>query len=156
MSNTFTLSNKSKSKLKDVHPDMVKIVEKALEYSEVDFGITEGLRTKQRQEELVNTGKSKTMNSRHLTGKAVDVVAYKGSEISWDVSLYCKIADAFRKACNELQIPVVWGACWDRGVLEFSKSSSEELKDYTKRRTELGKSAFIDAVHFELDKRVYP
>ncbi|WP_411692198.1 M15 family metallopeptidase, partial [Escherichia coli] len=61
---------------------------------------------------LVTTGKSQTMNSRHLTGHAVDVVAYVGNQVSWEWPLYEKIAAAFRQASQELNIPVEWGGDW--------------------------------------------
>lgn len=153
---TYKLSKNSLDKLQGVHPDLVKVIQRAIEITEVDFGITEGVRSRERQEELYKSGKSTTMNSRHLTGKAVDVVAYKGTEISWDLELYCKISDAFSKACKELGIPMTWGACWDKGLLEFSKSSNEESQEYIARRKKLGKKPFIDGPHFELDKALYP
>ncbi len=80
MSNTFKFSSRSEKNLQGVNPDLVKVTRRALEISEVDFGITEGLRSRYRQKQLVATGKSQTMNSRHLTGHAVDVVAYIGSQ----------------------------------------------------------------------------
>lgn len=153
---SYKLSKKSLDKLQGVHPDLVKVIQRAIQITEVDFGITEGVRTRERQEQLFKEKKTKTMNSRHLTGKAVDVVAYKGAEVSWDLEMYYKIADAFKKACEELGIPMTWGACWDKGLLEFSKSSEEEMKDYVERREKLGRKPFIDGPHFELDKRIYP
>ncbi|MDO2630100.1 M15 family metallopeptidase, partial [Escherichia coli] len=77
-----------------------------------DFGITEGLRSKYRQKQLVAEGKSQTMNSRHLTGDAVDVVAYIGSQVSWEWPLYEKIAQAFKQAAAELGIAIEWGGDW--------------------------------------------
>lgn len=112
MSNTFKFSSRSEKNLQGVNPDLVKVTRRALEISEVDFGITEGLRGRYRQKQLVTTGKSQTMNSRHLTGHAVDVVAYVGSQVSWEWPLYEKIAAAFRQASRELNIPVEWGGDW--------------------------------------------
>lgn len=112
MSNTFKFSSRSEKNLQGVNPDLVKVTRRALEISEVDFGITEGLRSRYRQKQLVATGKSQTMNSRHLTGHAVDVVAYIGSQVSWEWPLYEKIAAAFRQASRELNIPVEWGGDW--------------------------------------------
>lgn len=127
---TFKLSKKSLDRLQGVHPDLIKVVKKAIELTEVDFGITEGVRTSLRQEELYKSGKSKTMNSRHLTGKAVDVVAYTDSkEITWDLDFYKKISEAFKTASAQLNIPIVWGGDWN---------------------------TFIDGPHFELDRRKYP
>lgn len=90
MSNTFKFSSRSEKNLQGVNPDLVKVTRRALEISEVDFGITEGLRSRYRQKQLVATGKSHTINSRHLTGHAVDVVAYVGSQVSWEWPLYEK------------------------------------------------------------------
>ena len=89
--------------MQGVNPDLVKVTRRALEIS-VDFGITEGCAAVTAKQ-LVATGKSQTMNSRHLTGHAVDVVAYIGSQVSWEWPLYEKIAAAFRQASRELNIP---------------------------------------------------
>ena len=109
---TFRLSERSLRKLEGVHPDLVKVVKRAIEITEIDFAVTEGLRTKQRQEELVKAGASKTMKSRHLTGHAVDLAAVVGSEIRWDWPLYQKIANAVKKAAYELDVPIEWGGDW--------------------------------------------
>ncbi len=107
MSNTFKFSSRSEKNLQGVNPDLVKVTRRALEISEVDFGITEGLRSRYRQKQLVATGKSHTINSRHLTGHAVDVVAYVGSQVSWEWPLYEKIAAAFRQAA--FLLIAAWG-----------------------------------------------
>ena len=108
----FRLSERSIRKLEGVHPDLVKVVKRAIDITEVDFAVTEGLRTKKRQEELVKLGASKTMKSRHLTGHAVDLAAVIGSEIRWDWPLYYKIAEAIKKSANELKVPIEWGGDW--------------------------------------------
>lgn len=107
----FKLSNRSLANLKDVHPDLVRVVKKALDISEVDFVVIEGLRTKERQLELVTAGASQTMNSRHLTGHAVDLAAYVNG-IRWDWPLYPKIAYAMKQAAKDLKIPIEWGGDW--------------------------------------------
>lgn len=109
---SFKFSQRSESNLQGVNPDLVKLVRRALEVSAVDFGITEGLRSAERQKEMVAGGHSQTLNSRHLTGHAVDVVAYVGSQISWEWSLYEQIAAAFKQASADLSIPVEWGGNW--------------------------------------------
>lgn len=109
-SNKF--SQRSENNLKGVNPDLVKVVRRALQLSPVDFGITEGLRTRERQTQLVAEGKSQTMNSRHLTGHAVDVFAYPTPAGSWDMKYYQQIAQAFKAASDELAIPVEWGGNW--------------------------------------------
>ncbi|MCZ9287032.1 M15 family metallopeptidase [Escherichia albertii] len=112
MMSNFKFSQRSENNLKGVNPDLVKIVRRALQLSPVDFGITEGLRTVERQRQLVATGKSQTMNSRHISGHAVDVFAYPTSAGSWEWKYYEQIATAFKQAAKELNIPVEWGGDW--------------------------------------------
>jgi len=126
---SFKLSKRSLSKLEGVHPDLVKVVKRAISLTEVDFSVTEGLRSVTRQKELVALGASQTMRSRHLTGHAVDVVALVDGKVNWDFKYYETIADAMLKAGAELNVPIVWG-----GLFKTLK----------------------DGVHFELHKGKYP
>lgn len=125
----FTFSTASEAKLKGVHPDLVRVMRRAISLSAIDFRITEGRRTVARQQELVAAGASTTMNSRHLTGHAVDVVALVAGKVRWDWPLYGQIAQAVKQAAAQENVTVVWGGDW---------------------RT------FKDGPHFELDKRRYP
>lgn len=111
MSN-FKFSQRSEKNLAGVNPDLVKVVRRALEISPVDFGITEGLRSTDRQRQLVAEGKSQTMNSRHITGHAVDVFAYPTPAGSWEWKYYAQIASAFKQAAKDLNIPIEWGGDW--------------------------------------------
>lgn len=110
----FKLGMKSKWKLRGVHPDLVKVVERAIQLSKVDFTVLEGLRDPMRQKDLMLSGASKTLKSRHLTGHAVDLGALVGGKIAWDWPLYYKIADAMKQASKELKIPIEWGGDWER------------------------------------------
>lgn len=105
----MTLDLKSQRLLQGVHPDLVSVVERASELTQ--FRITEGLRTKERQKKLVAEGKSRTMNSRHLTGHAIDFVTPTGS---YDDAEMTKIAEAFKAASGELGIQIVWGGDWPK------------------------------------------
>jgi len=109
---TYSLSKKSRDRLSGVHPDLVKVVERAIEITEVDFAVLEGVRSKTRQEQLVKAGASQTMRSRHLTGHAVDLGAYVAGLVRWDWPLYHKIAAAVKQAAAELKIPIEWGGDW--------------------------------------------
>jgi len=109
---TYSLSKKSRDRLSGVHPDLVKVVERAIEITEVDFAVLEGVRSKTRQEQLVKAGASQTMRSRHLTGHAVDLGAYVAGSVRWDWPLYHKLAVAVKQAAAELQIPIEWGGDW--------------------------------------------
>lgn len=108
----FTLSQRSKTKLIGVHPDLVRVVNRALTLTPIDFMITEGLRTKARQAELVAAGASRTMNSRHLTGHAIDFAAIVGGQVRWDWPLYKTIGDAFKAAAKAEGVAIVWGGDW--------------------------------------------
>lgn len=110
--NNFKFSQRSENNLKGVNIDLVKVVRRALQLSPVDFGITEGLRTIERQRQLVAAGKSQTMNSRHISGHAIDVFAYPTPSGSWEWKYYEQISDAFKQASKELNIPVEWGGDW--------------------------------------------
>lgn len=110
----FVLGNRSRANLQGVHPDLVRVVERAIKITKVDFTVIEGLRSPSRQAELVKAGASRTSNSRHLTGHAVDVAAYVGGEIRWDWPLYPQIAEAFKQAAKEEGVALVWGGDWPR------------------------------------------
>ena len=111
MSN-FYLGKRSKQRIRDIHPDLNRVVKRAIQLTDVDFAVLEGMRTKDRQEELVRQGASTTMHSRHLTGHAVDLGAYVSGEIRWDWPLYYKIADAMKQAAAEFEVPLEWGGDW--------------------------------------------
>jgi peptidoglycan L-alanyl-D-glutamate endopeptidase CwlK len=95
-----------------IRPELVAVASRALLISPIDFVVTEGLRTAARQRELVSIGASRTMNSRHLTGHALDVAAWHHGAIRWDWPLYAQIADAFKAAAQELGVPIEWGGDW--------------------------------------------
>lgn len=109
---TYKFSKKSLDNLNGVHPDLRALAFRALELSPVDFMVIEGLRSKSRQRELVARGASKTMNSRHLTGHAIDIVPVVGGKVSWDWPHYYPLAEAVKKAAKELGIPIEWGGDW--------------------------------------------
>lgn len=106
---TFKLSQRSLNNLKGVDEDLVAVVKRAIEITEIDFGVTEGIRTLDRQEELFKKGLSKTMKSKHLIGRAVDLVAYVDGKVSWEKEYYYPIALAMERAAIELQVDIRWG-----------------------------------------------
>jgi len=129
MTSAFRFGAASEKNLIGVQPDLVRVARLALMHSAIDFKITEGRRSVKRQAELVASGASQTMNSRHLTGHAIDVAALVGGRVRWDWPLYSKIANAFSLASTDLKIPVVWGGDWRK---------------------------FPDGPHFELLRSAYP
>ena len=126
---TFLFSKRSLKNLEGVHHDLVQVAHMALSMSPIDFVIIDGVRTIEEQRILVAKGKSKTMDSRHLTGHAIDIAAWLNGAISWDYGLYEKITDAFDMAAGRLKTPIICGIDWP---------------------------SFVDAGHIELDRRRYP
>jgi peptidoglycan L-alanyl-D-glutamate endopeptidase CwlK len=108
----YKLGLRSKQRLNGVHPDLVAVVKRAIEISEVDFTVLEGMRSVDRQRKLVEQGASTTMNSRHLTGHAVDLGAYVDGSVRWDWPLYHKIAAAMKQAAKEQGVAMEWGGDW--------------------------------------------
>lgn len=121
------LSDRDRKRLAGVHPDLVRVVERARGYA--DFIVTEGLRTEARQRQLVAAGASQTMHSRHLTGHAVDLAALVDGAVRWDWPLYDHLALVVKRAAVEEEVAIVWGGDWPK---------------------------FRDGPHFELDRRRYP
>ena len=148
---SFKLSQRSLDKLEGVHPDMVKCVKSAIEYTKVDFGVICGMRTEQEQKELVAKGASTTMRSKHLEGLAVDLMAYVGSRASWELNLYDDIADAMAKASKTHGVPIKWGAAWTIGnIAQWNSSMEGAMNSYIDLRRSEGRRPFIDGPHFEL------
>lgn len=108
----FKFSQRSLRNLEGVHPDLVKVVRRALELTEVDFVVVEGIRTPEKQKQYFDSGASKTMNSRHLTGHAVDLIAWVDRTVNWNLAHYERIAAAMKEAGRELGVPVEWGGDW--------------------------------------------
>lgn len=127
--NKYIFGQASESNLIGVHPDLVKVVRRALELTPIDFKVIEGRRTLERQRELVKDGASQTLNSRHLTGHAVDIVPLPDGKVSWEWKYFYPMADAMKQAAAELGITVEWGGNW---------------------------TTFKDGPHFQLPARQYP
>ena len=126
---TFKLGPRSVARLKGVHPDLVKVVERAIQISTLDFTVLEGVRSLERQKALVEAGSSQTLKSRHLTGHAVDLGAWVDNQLDWSWPLYSRIADAMKRAAKEVGVPIEWGGSWKK---------------------------FPDGPHFQLPWREYP
>ena len=124
---SYKLGTRSLQNLSGVHPDLVAVVKRAIQITEQDFTVIEGIRNIDRQRQLYRTGASKTLNSRHLTGHAVDMVPWP---VDWnDLERFEVMSEAMKQAAEELDIPIVWGGDW---------------------------KSFYDAPPFELDRKVYP
>ena len=108
----FALSTRDLQRLQGVHPDLVRVIKTAAERSPLVFTVLEGLRSEKRQRELVKQGASQTMNSRHLTGHAVDIAPLLGGKVSWDWPLYHRIAPIVKQAALEEGVPIEWGGDW--------------------------------------------
>lgn len=112
MKKIYKFSKRSLKNLVGVHPKLVKLMEEAIKNSPYDFIITEGIRTIERQKELFKQGKSKTMKSYHLLGKAVDIALIVDGDISWNFALYREVAKHIKKIAREQGVNITWGGDW--------------------------------------------
>jgi peptidoglycan L-alanyl-D-glutamate endopeptidase CwlK len=147
----FKLSKRSHDRLFGVDPRLVAVVNSAIGITKVDFGVTEGLRTRETQEAYVKAGKSQTMDSKHLTGLAVDLVAFINGAVSWELNLYDDIAEAMRIAAKEHDLPLRWGAAWNiADIRRWEGSMEAAMNYYIDERRRMNRRPFIDAPHFEV------
>lgn len=126
---SIVLGTRSLSRLEGVHPDLVRVVKRAAAMSDLDFTVLEGLRTLDRQKQLMANGATKTMNSRHLTGHAVDLAPMLDGKVSWDWPLYHRLAKIVKAAAAAEKVSITWGGDWPR---------------------------FRDGPHWELSWKAYP
>ena len=153
----FKLSSRSLGKLEGVNPLLVDTVKRAIELTKVDFGVIFGVRSLETQKKLYESGRSQTMKSKHLiqpdgTAHAVDLMAYDGSDPSWEIVMYDDIADAMKAAAKETGAKIRWGAAWTvDNIAEWDNSMQEAMNDYIDVRRKSGRTPFIDGPHFELN-----
>lgn len=149
---SFTLGRTSRNNLVGVHPDLVVVVHRAIEVTLVDFTVFDGLRTEAEQRELVRTGASKTLRSKHLKqktgyGHAVDLVPWVAGKLRWEMPLCIGIARAMAKASDEKGVDLIWGGGWD--VLGRD-DPSHMVEAYAERKRLVGEPPFFDGPHFQL------
>ena len=148
---SFKLSERSLAKLEGVDERLVAVVKYAIAVTKIDFGVICGLRTIEEQRELVAKGASQTMNSKHIGGNAVDLMAYIGPRGSWELNLYDEIADAMKQGAQQVGVDMRWGAAWQIDSIAHWKGTMEEaMNAYVDERRAQGRRPFIDAPHFEL------
>ena len=147
----FKLSSRSIDRLSGVDAGLITVVNAAIDMTKVDFGVTCGMRTVAEQEALVAKGASQTMKSKHLEGRAVDLVAYVGPNVTWALNMYDEIADAMADAARIHGVPIKWGAAWSVGdISKYSGSMEDAMNEYVDLRRSQGRRPFIDAPHFEI------
>ncbi len=153
----FKLSGRSLNKLEGVHPTMVDTVKRAIELSKVDFGVIYGVRSLAEQKRLYEAKRSQTMKSKHLVQEdgyshAVDLMAYDGSNPSWDIVMYDDIADAMKAAAKETGATIRWGAAWNiDNIADWDRPMEDAMNNYIDVRRSQGRRPFIDGPHFELN-----
>lgn len=154
---TYHLGSLSRSNLRGVHPDLCRVVNRAIQLTSQDFRVTEGVRTQERQAQLVQQGVSRTLNSRHISGHAVDLAALHNGQISWEWDRYYQIAQAMQRASDEENVVIRWGGVWDKWLSELSSNLKLEVGHFRARFTKAnGKAPLMDGPHFELPLPVYP
>lgn len=122
------LDARSISRLAEVHSDLQLVITRADQLGEMDFIVTEGLRTLEKQKQLKAKGASQTLKSRHLTGHAVDLAVLVDGEVRWDWPLYTKLGALVKEAAKIEGVHVEWGGDW----LKFKDGPHFQLpwKDY--------------------------
>ena len=147
----FKLSSRSKGRLEGINPQLIEVVKTAITLTKVDFGVTCGMRTVEEQEKLVASGASQTMKSKHLEGRAVDLVAYIGPNVTWALNKYDELADAMAAAAKQKGVALKWGAAWTVGnIADWDGSMEDAMNAYVDVRRSQGRRPFIDAPHFEM------
>ena len=153
----FKLSSRSLGKLEGVNPVLVDTVKRAIELTKVDFGVIYGVRSPETQKKLYESGRSQTMKSKHLiqpdgTAHAVDLMAYDGSDPSWEIVMYDDIADAMKAEAKETGAMIRWGAAWNiDSITDWNRPMEDAMNNYIDVRRNQGRRPFIDGPHFELN-----
>ena len=153
----FKLSRRSLDRLEGIDDRLQAVVKMAITLTDTDFGVVQGMRTLDEQKELVAKGASRTLKSKHLEGKAFDIMAYVNSRASWELNLYDNLADAIKEAAINLNVPICWGAAWatpqapyPMDIRKWEGTMEEAMNAYIDLRRSQGKRPFIDGPHFEL------
>jgi peptidoglycan L-alanyl-D-glutamate endopeptidase CwlK len=153
---TYSLGKKSLDRLSGVHPDLVAVVKRAIKITEQDFGVHEGVRSRARQEQLFKAGATKTLDGRHITGHAVDLVPYIGGRLRWEWKPLFAVAVAVDQAATELGVPIRWGGVWDRLMADYGGSPAAMQREVDAYCSRHPGPDFIDGPHFELPRKEYP
>ena len=153
---SFKLSRRSLDRLEGIDEGLQEVVKMAITLSKTDFGVIQGLRTKKQQEELVAKGASQTMRSKHLEGKAFDIMAYVNGRASWELQLYDDLADAIKEAATVIGVPICWGAAWGTpempypmDIRKWEGTMEEAMNAYIDLRRSQSRRPFMDGPHFE-------
>lgn len=152
----FSLNQTSLDELDGLHPELVSIVKRAIQLSPQMFSVHDGIRTTAEQQRLVAIGSSQTMDSRHISGHAVDLVPFVNGKLRWEWPPIYLIADAVRSAARELGTPLRWGGAWDIDFTQSKESPEDLVAQYIARRRKKGLRFFIDGPHYELPSAVFP
>lgn len=148
----FSLSERSLINLRGVDERLVKVVQRAIQITTVDFGVIEGVRTPEKQMEYYKRGVSQiAVGGKHVEGEAVDLMAYLDNRASWELNLYDEIADAMKAAAIEQNVAIRWGAAWQvSDIRKWQGTMESAMNAYIDERRAQGKRPFIDGPHFEL------
>jgi peptidoglycan L-alanyl-D-glutamate endopeptidase CwlK len=127
---TRKFGSRSTKNMVGIHPDLRRVLDRALQDSPLDFSVIEGLRTLERQKQLFASGASQILNSRHLTGHAVDLLPIgPNGKGAFDWPLYDQLGPAVKAAAEAEDVDIIWGGDWKK---------------------------FKDGPHFELNRDIYP
>ena len=154
---SFKFSKRSLDRLKGVHPKLVEVAKMAIKTTDVDFGITCGLRDMKTQKALKAAGRSQTLNSKHLKqddgfSHALDLVAYVDNEVCWENEVYERLGDHILKAAKHVDVPLRWGGGWHLFDARQRNSCEDLYMEYVRLRTQAGRKVFCDMPHWEIGR----
>ena len=164
---SFGLSKRSQNNLSRISVTAAQVARRAIFTTEVDFGVICGIRDNREQLDIYRNNKSQlngiqkgvkvgnivgTGISMHQLKLAFDVAAFLGKDVTWEVRYYLPIAMAMRDACIEQNVEMIWGGCWDKPLTKL-KDIRLEMNRYVRRKKAMGQKPFIDAGHFQMERR---
>ncbi|MDR3078866.1 MAG: hypothetical protein LBU15_02405 [Rickettsiales bacterium] len=122
MSGGYSFSARSEHLLGSVIPELGLLARQAIAASPIDFAIVEGLRTPQRQKMLYQSGKSRTLNSKHCEGRAIDIVPWLGGSCDYGAEAdCCFLVGLFYGLAKTLALNLRVGALWDGNSIKGNK-----------------------------------
>lgn len=145
------LSQTSERNLLGVNQKLINLVHLAILNTPIDFRVTDGLHSLSEQRHLVELGASQSLNSRHVTGDAVDLVPWINGKPKWEWPLIYPMAEHIRKCAKDLNLGIRWGGCWHISCFTTTVSSAESLvQAYINKCNSEHRKPFLDGPHFEL------
>ena len=154
---SFKFSKRSLDRLKGVHPKLIEVCKMAIGTTDVDFGVTCGVRSMATQKKLKAAGRSQTLRSKHLKqsdgySHAVDLVCYIDGDVCWENDVYERMGNHIIKAAKHVDVPLRWGGGWHLWDARQRNDCEQIFMEYVRVRTQAGRKPFCDMPHWEIGR----